>query len=621
MDAAMSVDREASPLPLLVRIMAGVATAFLLLMILSLASYAAYGASFQDRVYPGVSVHGMDLSGLNSSEAALQLAGAFTYPQTGRIAFRYGDKTWVATPKELGLSLDYITSIHTALAVGRSSDDLSNLATLYQSRFSGADISPVLQYDARQALTYLQGIAGEIEQPMIEARLALEGGQVVAEPGQIGHSVDLNTMLALVAVPIGHLTDGDIPVMVHDSTPQVMDASAQADAARSLLSQNFSLSIKEPQQGDPGPWTLTPQTLSEMLLFRHVSDGTLQRYTVSLDPDKLSAYLFSLSGSVTKPSENARFLFNDGQLVLYRPATRGRALDVAQSMEAIQTAASQGQHQASLTLALTEPAVTDNATAEQLGIIGLLPNGMQYTSFAGSPPERIHNIVLAAEKFNGVLVAPGETFSMSKIIGSIGQEEGFADGLVIIGNKIIKGPGGGVCQVSTTLFRAALMTGFPIAERHGHALRVGYYEVGDGPTPLGVGFDATVFLPEVDFKFVNNSSSYLLMQTDVDIAHNRLTWRFFSTPDGRSIQIASSGIKKQTDPPADQWLPDPTIPLHGYSFFYHAQKGADVSIRRVITQNGASTEDYVNTHYLPWPNQCLYNPSTPFPKGTKCPPK
>jgi vancomycin resistance protein YoaR len=605
------------------RLFAGFATASAVIVLLGVASFSIYASSFQDRVYPGVSVNGLDLSGLTSSEAALQLAGAFTYPHKGRIIFRYGDRVWEAAPKDLGLTLDYLTSIHTAMAVGRSSDDFTNVLSLYRSRFDGLNVSPVMQYDARQTLIYLQSIAADIERPMVEARLSLDGGSVVAQPGQVGHTVDLNAMLALVAVPIGHLTDGDIPVVVHDVSPLVLDASAEADAARSLLSQNFSLSLTDAQAGDPGPWTLTPQNLYDILQFRHINDSGLSRYAFTFDADKLTAYLQSLSGTITKPQRNARFTFdaNAKTLVLYQPAVRGRALDIPKSIASIQTAVSQGQHQANLATINTDPPVNDTSTAEQLGIKELLPHGEQYTSFAGSPPERIQNIVIASEKMHGVLVAPGELFSMAKYIGNVGSDTGYSDGLVIIGNKIVKGPGGGVCQVSTTLFRTALVNGFPIASRSAHALRVGYYEGGDGPIKLGVGYDATVFLPEVDIQFVNDSPFYLLMETRVDKANSRLYWYFYSTWDGRSVVTKSDGIQNETNPPADQWIPDPTIPKGGYSFFYHAQKGADVTVHRWITRNGATTQDLFKSHYLPWPNQCLYNPASPFPKGTKCPPK
>jgi vancomycin resistance protein YoaR len=606
-----------------IRFFASAITAVALVVFLGIASYTLYASSFQDRVYPGVFVNGLDLSGLNSSEAALQLAGAFTYPQRGKIIFRYGEKTWVAAPRDLGLTLDYLTSIHTALSVGRSTDDFTNALTVFQSRFDGVNVSPVLQYDARQTLTYLQAIASEINRPTVEATLTLDGGSVVAQPGQVGRAVDLNTMLALVSVPIGHLTDGEIPVMVHDLPPQILDASAEADSARALLSQNFSLTLPDAQPGDPGPWLLTTANLYEMLRLVHVNEADGMRYTLTLDTDKLTAYLQSLSASVVKPQQNARFTFdtNTGQLVLYRSAVRGRSLDIPQSVTAIQDAVTRGEHSAVLSAASTEPPVNDHSTAEQLGIKEELPHGWQYTSFAGSPPERIQNIVVASEALNGVLVAPGELFSMAKYIGAVGAETGYSDGLVIIGNKIVKGPGGGVCQVSTTLFRVALMNGFPIAARSAHALRVGYYENGDGPVKLGIGYDATVFLPEVDFEFVNDSPYYLLMMTSVDKANNRLNWHFYSTWDGRVVVTKSDGIQNETNPPDDQWIPDPTIPKKGFSFFYHAQKGADVTVHRYITRNGGTTQDLFKSHYLPWPNQCLYNPASPFPKGTKCPPK
>jgi vancomycin resistance protein YoaR len=139
--------------------------------------------------------------------------------------------------------------------------------------------------------------------------------------------------------------------------------------------------------------------------------------------------------------------------------------------------------------------VTDDATAEQLGIRELIHAETSY--FYGSSRERVQNIQAAAARFHGLLVAPGEVFSMAQALGDITLDNGYAEALIIVGNQTIKGVGGGVCQVSTTLFRAAFFAGYPIIERHAHAYRVYYYEkvAGNRINPRLAGLDATVFCP------------------------------------------------------------------------------------------------------------------------------
>ena len=592
-------------------------------LILAALSVSVYGSSNSGRIYPGVSVHGLDLSGLSAAEAAYRVNDGFYYPRDGRITFSYGERKWTATPADLGLGLDLLATVNNAYAVGRSEGGLDNLSRQMQARFGGVAVSPVLQFDFARAMAYLQRIAAEVETPAQEAKLELRGMEVVALPGRMGKRVDILSMLQLITAPIGVLADADIPLQVVDVAPDVLDASSQAAAARELLAGDFRLTIDGPMPGDPPSWTLTPAMLVDMLSFRKMTDAGGSRYTLALDEGKLDALLRPLLGALSRKVENARYQFDDaaGALALYIPAQRGRELNIAKSIESVQAAVAQGAHGAALAFDYVEPEVGDNKTAAELGIAGLLPNGNQWTSFKGSAEARIHNIILASEKFNGHLVAPGETFSMGEHLGDVSLDTGYAEALIILGNRTIKGAGGGVCQVSTTLFRAVFMTGFPIAERHSHAYRVGYYEAGDGPVHLGAGFDATVFFPDVDFKFVNDTASWLLMETEVDRANGRLYWRFYSTSDGRTVEYYSSGVRNEVDPPDPKWEENPKLQPGEVVQVDWAVKGADVTATRTVYRNGQVIQaDRFVTHYLPWGAVCQYHPDSPPEEGAPCPP-
>jgi vancomycin resistance protein YoaR len=587
-------------------------------------SASVYDSSNNGRIYPGVSVFGMDLSGLPADEAAYAMNAGFSYPRDGRIVLTYEGKTWTATPGDLGLGLDLMATISDAYSIGRSADPLDNVQKQMLARFGGVAVAPVLQFDFGKTMAYLQRIAAEVERPAQEAKLELHGLDVVAIPGQMGRQIDTAAMLALIAVPIGHLADAEIPLQVSEYAPGVLDAAPQAEAARILLSQDFILSIAEPVAGDPGSWTLTPAMLADMLSFRKVTDGSGSRYTLALDEGKLNAMLQPLTAALSRKVQNARYQFNDSTaaLELYIPSKRGRELDIAKSIEAIQAAVGQGGHGAALAFDYLDPEIGDSMTAAALGITGLLPGGNQWTSFKGSAEARIHNITLAAEQFNGVLVKPGQTFSMGLQLGDVSFDTGYAEALIILGNRTIKGAGGGVCQVSTTLFRTVLMTGFPINERHSHAYRVGYYESGDGPVHLGTGFDATVFFPDVDFKFTNDSPNWLLMETEVDRAAGRLYWRFYSTSDGRSVDYFSTGVTNETDPPDPKWEANSQLGQEWLQVDW-AVKGADVTVTRTVYRNGAVIlQDRFATHYLPWGAVCQYNPDkfTPSADNAPCPP-
>ena len=602
---------------------AATALAWLLaLVVLAGASAGVYRASYEGRVFPGVSVYGLNLSGLTTDEAARQISAGVAYPYAGKIVFRDGERTWSAIPAELGLNVDLGWTMSGAYGVGRLSNPLLDAFQQLATRFFGASAPLVVQYDASRAQAYLQRIAAEIDRPVQEASVELVGTQVVAHEGQIGRQLDLATNLALVAVPLGSLTDAEIPLVVQQIAPEVLDPTEQAGLARVMLSQPFTVNVPEMTSGDPGPFLFQPEQLAHLLTFRKVNTGTEAAFALAMQDDKLAAFLAPLVEKLGRKPQNARYLFDEAssQVVLYRTAARGRALNGEASASAIQAAIARGEHAASLVFDYTEAQAGDNETAAGLGITGLLPNGLQYTSFKGSTDSRIHNITLAAEKFNGVLVAPGEIFSMAEHLGDVSFDTGYAEALIIVGNSTIKGAGGGVCQVSTTFYRTVFMTGFPIVERHPHAYRVGYYENNDGPVHLGAGFDATVFVPQVDFRFQNDSASWILMETDVDRASGRITWRFYSTSDGRTVDWTRN-VANRVDPPEPRWVENADLAPDEWKQVDWAVEGADAYVTRTVTRGGQIiNSENINTHYVAWAAMCQYSPSTPVGEGSSCPP-
>ena len=169
-----------------------------------------------------------------------------------------------------------------------------------------------------------------------------------------------------------------------------------------------------------------------------------------------------------------------------------------------------------LPLEKIEPEIKTSDT-NRLGIVDLIGQGESY--FRHSITSRIHNIDLASSRLDGVLIAPGEIFSFNQAVGEISKTTGYRDAYIIQNGRTTLGAGGGVCQVSTTLFRAALNAGLPIIERHAHAYRVSYYEQDSKP-----GFDATVFSPTADLKFKNDTNAYILVQRFFELKNHHLVF-------------------------------------------------------------------------------------------------
>ncbi|MBI3739879.1 MAG: VanW family protein [Chloroflexi bacterium] len=284
-------------------------------------------------------------------------------------------------------------------------------------------------------------------------------------------------------------------------------------------------------------------------------------------------------------------------------------------MSAINAALLNGQHVIPLVINETQPTLPDTATSQQLGVTQLV--SQQTTYFWGSSDARIQNIETAAGRFDGVLVAPGETFSMGQTLGDVSLDNGFTEALIIYGGRTIKGVGGGVCQVSTTLFRTVFFAGYPIEERIPHAYRVSYYEeTASGSVDSSLaGLDATVYFPLVDFKFTNDTPYWILMETYVDLGSRSLTWKLYSTSDGRSVTWNTTGPKNIVPAPDARFEENPDLNPGQIKQVDYAANGADVTVTRTVWKNGVVYfQDTFPTHYQAWQAVCQYAPGMDNPE-------
>lgn len=253
---------------------------------------------------------------------------------------------------------------------------------------------------------------------------------------------------------------------------------------------------------------------------------------------------------------------------------------------------------------IAAPAII-NTTADNLGIRSLIGRGESY--FFDSIPTRVYNINLATSKVSGSLIAPNSTFSFDQSIGTVSAIFGYQKAYVIKEGKTVLDDGGGVCQVSTTLYRAILNAGLPVLERTAHSYRVGFYEQG-GFLP---GLDATVYPPSPDLKFKNDTGGWLLIQTNFDEANKKLTFDIFGTNDGRKTKIDGPFIISTTPPPDPIYQDDPTLPVGQVKQVDTAHSGANVYFkRRVVRGNEILIDETVRSDFIPWPARFLRGTKT-----------
>ena len=611
----MNTNSQQKPdMPIVIKLGLAIMASVIVFGALVLIAWLGFEVVYADRIYPGVYVLDYDLSGLTEAEASQLLSEKLDYTYAGQVQFTYQDQDWSASPIDLGYMVDPSSSAHAALMVGRSRWLVPNLVEKGRAWFQGVRLSPLMFYDERIAQLYLQNLAVTLDAPMVEASLELAQAEVIVRNGQIGKKLDVDASLVTLSEMLTSMQSGIVALTVEETQPEILDASAQAELARSILSEALVLTAPEGSD-ESGPWTISPEELAGMLAISRVSngEGVDPVYQVAVNEDLFVAYLNTLAADLHIDPVNTRFMFNDdtGLVEVIEPAVIGRDLNVQASVSYINERLAAGEHQMELQFDTLQPEVTDEMTGEDLGITELIEE--QWTYFVGSDAARVQNIQTAAAQFHGLLVAPGETFSMADALGNVSLENGYAEALIIYGDQTIQGVGGGVCQVSTTLFRTAFFAGFPIVERHAHAYRVGYYEqeAGGYRNSQWAGFDATVYVPIVDLKFTNDTEYWLLMETYVYTGSQSILWRFYSTEDGRTVDWETTGPTNIVPAPDDLYRENPDLEKGVIKKVDYAADGADINITRTVYMDGkVYFADSFYTHFQPWQAVYEYGPGT-----------
>ena len=598
---------------ILIKVVAALAGGITLFVLVIGLATLGFRAVYSGRVFPGVYLGWVNLSGQTPTDAVELIRDEFAYPDQGQITLQYDDLSWEVSPGDLGMFFSSNYNAEAAFNTGRQGGIAQRIAAQIQILRHGVILVPQFVLDEKTGTEILDDIADQLNRPVVEASLKLDGIEVVVQPGQIGRDLDIPGSLDVIQMQLQSLQSGSLPLIVTETYPEILDVTAQAEFAREILSESLVLKIPEAEENDPGPWSLTADRLVEMMVIERVTTENGEDYHIALDSEQLRDYLENRATKINREPKNARMYFDDEkkELVLIEDDETGFDLNVDQSIINIQEQLRTGNHDIALVIEKTLPGITSEHTAEELGITELLSSQTSY--FYGSGGSRINNIATASAKFHGVFVAPGETFSMVEQLGDVSLDEGYSEAWIIYGDRTIKGVGGGVCQVSTTLFRTVFFGGYPVVERNPHSYRVLYYEQkpNGNNNPKLAGLDATVYVPVVDFKFTNDSEHWLLMETYVYEGYRQLVWKFYGTPDGRTVEWNTSGLQNIKDSPDPIYEENSALKKGEVKQVDWAVEGATVTVTRDVYRDGEKLwQDIYKTKYRPWAAICQYGPDT-----------
>ena len=542
-----------------------------------------HGLSFRGEVAPGVSVHGIDIGGLSPTEAKALLRDDLS-PQLDRnVIVTLDTQTAPMNPAELDARIDISETVDRAMRTGRLRSLL--LPFVYSASVDPSIITPVQpRIPANLRL---------IAEPARSATVRISQGKTTISPARDGQSISTRAIL-LAAAQAALAGERKIKLTSTATKPAIStaDARAAAASAESLASAPVALNADGNRVG-----ALSTATLQSAVMVRN-EDG---KATVAFNPQKLALAIDEALGDRIREPQNAAWDTN-GTRAWVEPAKDGIAFEPRAAADAVRAAAlAGGARQADIALVRVAPN-RSTQEAEEFGITEKVAGAI--TELGDSSSNRTHNVALMAEILDNRLVMPGETFSFNDAVGPRSPERGFLEGLAIVDGLMIPSIGGGVCQVATTLYDAAFAMGLQIVERRNHGFYISHY---------GLGMDATVAWPDLDFKFNNNTASPILIRATSD-ASTMLVNLYSAPNDGRAVETSVSD-RYDIKPPEKRYLEDPFAPAKQIIQYVDGQEGFAVDVTRDVTRNGETlSHDVFVSTYESQPATYIVGPGA-FPPG------
>jgi vancomycin resistance protein YoaR len=575
--------------------------------------------SYEGRIYPNVSIQGIAVGEMTpeQAESALRLRYAAFLRQP--VVITYGDRQWTPTLDELGMTFDFRGAVDAAYNAGRGRgmvDDVRELAAIWQH---GLDVPLHVSYDETRAQAYLTQLAREIERAPADAQVRLDGAQIAIVGAVIGRQVLVDATLAHVSQQLQAFVPATIPLQTREIPPRLDDATVAAARAQieTILQGPLTLRV------DKNEYEWTVADLADMIIINRVPSAEGDRIAVTLDQDMIARRIRQIADETEKPGTRPRVAWNNGDLKIVKPGKPGLRLDEARARDMVIAAAMGRDRTLDLPMVPTDPPVTE-ANLHQLGIRELVSIGK--SDFTGSAAYRVHNIGVGMQLLNGLLIAPGEEFSFNKNIGQINAANGFVEGAAIIQNRTQQEFGGGICQDSTTMFRAAFWAGLPITERWGHSFYISWYDkYALGPRGNGPGLDATIFTGGPDLKFVNDTGAWLLIQAWSNPKTGVAQIELYGTKPNRTVDLTHKVYDHVPAPTEPVFVADPKVPRGTIKHTDKARGGMTIDVYRLVVENGAPRPpELFRTRFRPWPNIYTLNPADigpdgkpliPFPQG------
>ena len=570
------------------------------IVILFLLCFGVYSVAYSHKSYMNVRVGDTDLGAKRDQDIKNILQQNSDKFLAENIILSYqgeNSKDFEIATKEIGLAYDVNGSAKKVMGIGRDGSIFANFWRQLKSIFQKQNVAMVYSINDAALNDRIAAIAKENDIPEKDYSVYYADGKfVLNSERKEGKRIDQISLVNNVKSLISNVKSNPISFNSDRFVPQVSLEKANArlsEANEILAAGDLKLNYKDYQ------FTIGNDGIGKLILSK--TDGNdLKLY---LSPVESGIQIKNMATTINTEPQNAKFSVANGSVAAFAISKDGLKLDENQTQVDMENALLGRVYKVSegidtkiiaLKVNVTKPDISSD-DAGKYGLTELVSTGV--TTFNNSPANRIHNITVGAAAINGTLIKPGDTFSTLGRLGNIDASTGYLPELVIKDNKTVPDYGGGLCQVSTTLFRAALNSGMEIMERQNHSYRVSYYEP-------PVGMDATIFDPAPDFKFKNNYSSYILIQSQV--VGTKITFQFYGTKDSRVVSIGTPNVYNVVSPPAPLEIPTDTLKVGERKKIDSGHPGATASFHYKVTKDGVTLQekDFVSK-YVPWQEKWL----------------
>jgi vancomycin resistance protein YoaR len=553
------------------------------------------GAAFADRALPRVTVAGVDVGSLRASELRDRLIQEAAQPWAAAVVAVRGPDglTWSTTNAALAIAPDIDRAVAEALAYGHTGSMPQRLAAWINALRGHAAVPFAMQADSATVIDgWTRTIANAVDRPARDGAIVATYHGVDVTWAVVGRTTDRAALQRALLAP-DTLGDRAIVLAIHETYPAV-DPSGIRDAAAKAIAATTPLQIIA---GD-GRASEDAAGLATLLVIEKTvaTDGQLDAipsgasapqtryvYRVSFDEARVAQWVSRLAALLDHPAKNATYAVQPDASLVVVPALEGVKIDqpqlIADVMARLFTPIEAPREITPVFVADTPVFTTEQARQ-------YAPQMTQVATFTTSyPPNaaRHANITTGAMQFNDLVLAPGESFSFWSLLGPVTVERGYAfAGAIIDGRSDENVIGGGLCQVSTTLFNAVARAGYEVLERHAHGYYIDRY-------PLG--FDAAVFEPGVDFRWKNDTAYPVLIKAYPYAA--ALRFDLISVPSGRRVVIGDPYQWNFRNPAPDQpadpaYLPGAVV------------QGRDVARTWTVWQGDTVIhEETFGSHYVP----------------------